>query len=389
MHILKRPPGDSYTLRLFTNLLRSIKQPHDSFYLWSVCIDPQHTRFLTAIGPVHFYEDEIFYRNVLMNSIKRDLVILGIKDHLTSQNFNPWTDTKPDLVEYIDNMFNYYPNKKFIVFTSLENLDYYITNPRVKIIPWGGDIINHQKEYLTVTPVLEKNFDSQFTFLSLNRNQRTHRIMLLSLLHNFNIYKHGLISCMFKDKVDNLFQYTEWHSNNRLEFEEGFKIFKQTNLSINDDYNIYTTGPNDNVGNFKNTLSNYYKNTFVEIITETSYTESCYNFTEKTLNSIYGCSFPILLCSKGSVDFLRNMGMDMFDDIIDHNYDTIEDPADRLYRAITANKELLTNNQATKDLWKMHQERFIKNIDFAKTKLYNFYTQRTTDIFHEFINLQN
>jgi hypothetical protein len=130
-------------------------------------------------------------------------------------------------------------------------------------------------------------------------------------------------------------------------------------------------------------LIHYYRETFVEVITETSYTEQCFNLTEKTLNSIYGKSFPILISSPGVVAFLRTMGMDVFDDIIDHSYDTIENPVDRIYQAVHSNIELLTNNIRTKELWKQQEHRFIKNIDFAKTSLYNFYTQRTTDTFHE------
>jgi hypothetical protein len=99
MHVLKRPSGDSYTLRLFTNLIRHVKQPHDAFYMWSACIDPKHVRISGLIDSlkIYFYEEEILYINVLMNNIKNDLAILGIKDHLTSMDFNPWKNEKPDL----------------------------------------------------------------------------------------------------------------------------------------------------------------------------------------------------------------------------------------------------------------------------------------------------
>jgi hypothetical protein len=337
------------------------------------------------IGDQQFYENEILYRNYIMSNIKNDIVILGIKDHLTSSNFNPNTHDKPIMVEYLENFFEYYHDKKFILFTSLENLESYIQNENVIVIPWGGDIVNHQKEYILLDPVTNKNFDSKTTFLSLNRNPRSHRAMLVSLLYKFEIQDHGLISCMFKDQFEDLFEFTKWQTGKQAEFEEGYAIFKQTQLSINDDYKIYSVGENDNVGNFKNKLTPYYQNTFVEIITETSYTEKCYNLTEKTLNSIYGCCFPILLCSAGSVDFLRSMGMDMFDDVVDHSYDSIEDPTDRLYKAVTDNLELLTNNQKTKELWQTHRHRFADNVAFAKTTMYNFYTTRTTDLLQKAI----
>jgi hypothetical protein len=389
MSILKRAPGDQFSFRLFFQLISKIKKSKDTFYFWSSCIDPCLNKISHFIGEQEFYETEIIYRNYIMSEIKNNLVVLGIKDHLTSGDFNKLINNKPVIVEYLETMFDYYSEKQFILFTSVENLESYIQKKNVIIIPWGGDITNHQKEYLKLEPVLEKNFDSQTTYLSLNRNQRTHRAMLVSLIYYLDIQGHGLISCMFKEKVADLFEYSKWQTNKQQLFEKGFKLFKQQELVINDDYDIYTTGQNDNVGNFKNSLTDYYKDTFVEIITETSYTESCYNLTEKTLNSIYGCSFPILLCSQGSVEFLRNIGMDMFDDVVDHSYDRIADPTDRLYRAIVDNIELLTNNQKTKELWKKHEHRFVKNVDFAKSTLYNFYSSRAKHLLSKAINDYN
>jgi hypothetical protein len=377
---MKRPPGDQFSFRLFFQLISKITKVKDALYFWSSCIDPKINRVSHYVDGRPVWETELTYRQLLLSNITKSLVVMGIKDHLTSGDFNPSIHIKPVMVEYLENLFKYYGDKKFILFTSVENLESYIRNENVIIIPWGGDIVNHQMTYRLLEPILDKNLDSKTTFLSLNRNPRTHRAMLVSLLYKLGLQHHGLISCMFKEQFDNLFEFTQWQTSKQAEFEEGFSIFKQSQLDINDDYNIYTVGENDNVHNFKNKLTPYYQNTFVEIITETSYTESCYNLTEKTLNSIYGCCFPILLCSKGSVDFLRTMGMDVFDDIVDHSYDTIEDPTDRLYRAVTDNLELLTDNQKTKELWQKHRYRFVDNVAFAKTTMYNFYTTRATTL---------
>ena len=194
---------------------------------------------------------------------------------------------------------------------------------------------------------------------------------------------------MFKDKVDDLFSYTNWKVSRPELYVEGFQKFKSSTLLLNDDFQIYDNYNNDNVSNFRNKLSNYYRDTFVEIISETSYTEYCFNLTEKTLNSVYGASFPILLCSKGSVQFLRQMGLDMFDDIVDHSYDTIDDPAIRLETAITKNLKLLTDNARTKQLWTQNLDRFKNNIDFCQKRMYNYYNSRSIDLFKEIINDPN
>jgi hypothetical protein len=89
-------------------------------------------------------------------------------------------------------------DKEFILLTSMENLEAYIQEPNVVIVPWGGDITNHQTEYKTIEPVIEKDFASPYTYLSLNRHDRHHRLHLISLLLGLEIDSAGLISCMFK-----------------------------------------------------------------------------------------------------------------------------------------------------------------------------------------------
>lgn len=389
MSILKRPPGDQFSFRLFFQLCNTVKKPKDAFYMWSNCIDPWYNKITHFLGDQEFYENEILYRNHIMHGVKNNILIIGIKDHLTSDSFNPWQETMPNMIEWIKQLAEYYKEKTIVLFTSLENLECYFKDIDVKIVPWGGDITNHQNEYTQLTPVLEKNFESRTTYLSLNRNQRTHRAMLLALLYKLDIQDQGLVSCMFKDQITDLFEYTQWHTDKKSIFEEGFVSFKQQQLIIQDNYNIYELSPNDNVTNFKNKLAEYYKDTFVEIIAETSYTEACYNLTEKTLNSIYGCCFPILLCSQGSVKFLRNMGIDVFDDVVDHSYDSIADPTDRLYHAVVDNIRLLTDQEFVKNQWKYNQSRFVNNIDFVKNKMYNFYRHRATAIFEQVKNENN
>ena len=385
MSILKRPPGDLFTFRLFFKLTSNIKIPHDKIYLWATTLNPHYQYGDWNNDGEWVLQTADDYRNLLENSIKSNLVVIGLKDHLTSVVFGK-QNTVPDIVEYLIKLLQDHRDKKFIILTSVEDLGTYLKTPNVSIIPWGGDITNHQKEYKIVSPILEKNLDSSRTFLSLNRNRRTHRAMSLSLLHQLGYQKHGLISCMFKESITDVMEYTNWEVSNPDLYSNGWNELLTSTDLLTDSIDIYKNQDNDNVSNFKNKLSNYYKETFVEIINETSYTEKCYNLTEKTLNSIYGCCFPILLCSKGSVAFLRSMGLDMFDDIIDHGYDMIDDPAERLEYAITQNKVLLTNNTRTKALWIENKARFENNVDFCRERLYSYYSDRARTMFHEVIS---
>ena len=246
---------------------------------------------------------------------------------------------------------------------------------------WGGDITNQEYQYKKLLPVLEKNFDSQSNFISLNRNARSHRLLLVSMLYGMNLQDSGLISYISQHNTGNVdsinWTFTADQAGIKNIADLGFEIFKNSELKIKDNADIYgKANKNTNVENFLNKLQHYYKNTFVEIVSETSYTESAFLITEKFLNSVYGCNFPILLCSAGSIKFLRNVGFDMFDDIIDNSHDLIDNPIDRMYSAIFNNYKLLSDNNYTKDLWLKNKHRFISNVDVAKTKMYKFYNVR-------------
>jgi hypothetical protein len=385
MTILKRPPNDQFSFRLFSRLTSSLEVKYNKIYIWSAVLDPLYEFGWWSSPGVFEIDTEMKFRDLLTQCINTDLVVIGVKDHLTSGDFNYWNDTRPLIAEYLNDLFLFYKDKKFILLTSVENLEQYINLPNVHIIPWGGDIVNQQQKYKKLSPVLEKNLDSSFNFLSLNRNKRAHRAMLVSLLNGLEIDNYGLISCMFKNDITDLFEYTKWKVTDYDLYRNGWNRANTNNSFLKDEKEIYSNNNNDNVSNFKNKLSKYYENTFIEIISETSFTEACYNITEKTLNSIYGCCFPILLCSKGSVNFLRSVGIDMFDDIIDHSYDLIDDPSKRLETAIIKNKEILTNNDKVKQLWIENKERFQKNVNFCRTDLYLYYEKRATDYFNRIV----
>lgn len=392
LSVLKRPPHDNFTFRLFYQLVKKIKVPFDGIYIWGSVLSPSYFNGLVSdqISTLEIKETELYFRDHLYDSVNEDVVVLAVKDHLTSANFNPWLETKPDVVGYLEDLFNFYQDKKFILITSLENLSSYIQLPNVKIVPWGGDLTNQSYQYKQLEPITDKNFNSSFNFISLNRNPRSHRTMLVSLLYGLDLESTGLISFIHKDNTDNI--DTEWvfnadQSHIKDTIIRGFDTLKNAELNITDDVHIYgQLNDNTNVENFKNKLSAYYKNTFVEIVSETSYTESAFLLTEKTLNSIYGCNFPILICSPGSVQFLRDLGFDMFDDIIDHSYDSISNPIDRLYTALYNNKEILTNNELVKDIWKANKHRFLSNVNIAKTKMYDYYSVRAETEFTKCLN---
>jgi len=74
---------------------------------------------------------------------------------------------------------------------------------------------------------------------------------------------------------------------------------------------------------------------------------------------------PIFWAVPGTVQLLRDMGFDVYDDIIDHSYDTIQDPNVRLNTVVGTLKDFIDNhtlndmNNLRKQLW----SRINKNVD--------------------------
>lgn len=381
LRVTHRAPGDDFSFLLLQDLEKQIKVPHESMYLWSATLNVSNPEKMIL---------ELFAE------ISQPNVFVCIRDNFNSiHNYIPSNPARTDIADILCRVFELHPDKNFVLATALENVDQEFTGvPNVQILPIGGDITNHAERYKTLDPVLDKNFNSQISFISLNRNARSHRVSIASLLLGLGLERYGkitFIDSQFFRAKDYLFhvnwKFTEEHEPARTLFINGFeKLYDQYHTVPKEEYQIYNKdAPNDNVANFNNVLRDFYRSSFVEIVSETTFEEPSFLLTEKTLNSIYGCNFPIILSGVGSVKFLRQMGMDVFDDVIDHSYDLIEDKVLRLYHAICDNQRILSDPELAKSLWKKNQKRFIKNLDFARNGLYNYYSTRA---FNEFSKIK-
>jgi hypothetical protein len=330
----------------------------------------------------HFneYAENIMDRGMVEDMIQEacvnETVVLFIKDHFRIQHTNSWVTPVPELSIYFSNLCDYYPNNRFIIVTSLENLHKEINKDNCTIIPMGGDITNQLDRYMQYAPNIDKNPEAK-NFISLSRGPRHHRTYLVSGLYGRMLDKYGTASYLSAPVADHLSDAIPYDYLNDSKYEIaniGFGRYIKSEKSL-DHIDIYKAH-NDNLTNFKESLQSKYNNSIIEFISETSYNELSFNITEKTMHFIYGCNFPIMISSPGVVDFLRNMGIDMFDDIVDHSYDMIEDPAERINRAIDLNLEILTSPNLIKR-WKENKYRIEKNINFVKEgKLKDFYSNR-------------
>jgi hypothetical protein len=282
------------------------------------------------------------------------------------------------------------PCVKFFLFTKQENLSCEIQHPRLQIVNYGSGLCREKNTYQTLTAQTYKNMHSQKTFVCFNRNPRQHRINLVSYLLGLSLEKYGTISFNDPLSANTWLERASWTLTENQEkiikpiLMQGFDKIKVLDLKgsiVEQVDKIYSKGLANNPENFDLYLRNIYSEHFVEIISETQFNFCYFGVTEKFLNSVYGCNFPIVLGGPGVVNFLRTLGFDMFDDVIDHSYDLISDPLDRLCTAIDLNMRVLVDNHRVKQLWNQHQQRFINNIHFAKTQMYDIFEQRVRNNF--------
>jgi hypothetical protein len=309
-----------------------------------------------------------------------DKVVLFVKDHFRTNISTSWVDPMPEFSRYFNNMCEFYPDKQFIIVTSLENLDKEIDNRNCTVINMGGDITNQISDYMQFTPVINK--EPVKNFISLNRGSRYHRLYLVASLFARKLDEYGTVSMLsIPEHCTQLTDIINYEYKNDRDYEytnKGLERYLSLCNTLNEDtYDIYPAKANDNLTNFTVALQHKYVNSYVEFVSETSYNEKSFNITEKTLHFIYGCNYPIIISSPGTVKFLRSMGIDMFDDVIDHSYDDIEDPAERIKQAIDRNISVLTVDLGTlHKRWESDKYRMEQNISFVQNNLASFYRDR-------------
>jgi predicted ribosome quality control (RQC) complex YloA/Tae2 family protein len=187
---------------------------------------------------------------------------------------------------------------------------------------------------------------------------RKHRKFLLQLIKRFNLinYTHSL---PWKHNDVNSIPVTDYKFGPEVVMEKGIKN-----------------------GSFKNaeTYNKLLKTTVFEpscisLITEPVFIERESILTEKTIMSIYSGTLPIWIGSWRCADALRSFGFDVFDDIVDHSYQDLEDPFDRCYHAIERNLNLLQDFDRVKELVQNNKSRFEHNLKLLKNSIF----QKTVD----------
>lgn len=316
-------------------------------------------------------------RDLSAVQVNKPNFIIANFDIVESAEFDHTRETVTSGARRILNFVESHPDTHFVLMYGGQNAQAELCHERLDVVRFTHGIARFKSRFQALPPATHKNLHGEKTFVSLNRSPRQHRINLVSYLLGLDLEKHGTISFGDPHKCETWLDRVSWNLSERQialvkpVLMRGYEKTKTVDLQKTlKDIEIYSWKIVDDVDNFDLRLRFLYQDHFVEIVSQTLFNRKIFGVDEKFLNSVYGSVFPILVAGAGCVTWLRNFGFDMFDDVVDHSYDLIQDPLDRLCAAVDLNRELLTNRSRTQDLWLQNQTRFANNINFAKTTMY-------------------
>lgn len=320
--------------------------------------------------------------NQWIDLIPDEPVLVFLSDYLTDGvNYTRWDD---HCIRVLKSR-----TAPLYVATSVYGADSDFDLPNVIFLHTGSDMLFQKYHYPECAGVTHKLFDKDYHWCFLSLIPRLHRTTASCMLYGLNV-PNGCI------RVDSgVHDNNDWsdyyhlpvninHTQEKI-LNKGWQTFVQQHF----EEERYNVSANHNSMNYLMNLRDIYKNTCVEIVNETTYFNNGIFVSEKYLNSVYGYNFPLVLSNCGTVDYLRNNGFDMFDDIIDHSYDREPDPLKRMFKMIEDNAELLSNRNHALYSWLACKKRFAKNLDFAKHHMYNHFANNFLSQLKAYSNIIN
>jgi len=113
-------------------------------------------------------------------------------------------------------------------------------------------------------------------------------------------------------------------------------------------------------------LKDVFENAAIALIAESSTDDhnakdTQIHFSEKTLYAMVGMNFPIWIGGYAQADRWKDLGFDVFEDVINHDYQYGANFVYRCHRAIQDNLHLLRNLRACRKLRELHLDRLLRN----------------------------
>jgi hypothetical protein len=273
-------------------------------------------------------------------------------------------------------------HKKFVIVTEVANADQDFELPdNIQMVHMGPTLVAEPRYYVQVRPQVMKTMLTGPHWICLNRSTRPQRMLLAAVLADLelgvNSDSRGLLKIDGRNHGTRwaIADYKNWRDLMALSIQHVVDYDQLMSWSIDVDHeqrlsrgwhmiwdNCHTVQDHsdyvDNLGqnlnnhqNFDQRLRKYYQSAVIELVPETLYFTQGQLVSEKFTNSVMGFCLPIMLAAAGTVAYLRDLGFDMFDDVIDHSYDLVSDPVRRAFELVERNQHLLRDPVQARMAW--------------------------------------
>jgi hypothetical protein len=333
------------------------------------------------------YADPEYLNQTMIDNIKESNYELSVV--ITTEHNNIHVSTsRPTMNPYYSHLrtlLNRVGAKKKIILISAVYDDDLDGPPMPNVhkiwLPYNA-MTQDKRLYSSCEPVRFKNFGSKTHWVSFTRNPRHHRFMMAMVLLGFglgdktNPNNTGRLH-IDSSKVQDYRQWEGFWNNDTSSIAEHRKRHLQLGF---DKLRAGAHGGQPDLpqlkslhypGMYSRSLKYHYTDSLIEFVNATTfYNHAGSTYCEKINHVLLGMNFPLFVGNRNMVHGMRLMGFDVFDDVLDHGYDSIADPIERLFNIVELNKEILINRDLAQSLWVKCFPRMLENLD----KFYNMET---------------
>lgn len=197
--------------------------------------------------------------------------------------------------------------------------------------------LRHDRYYYYTKDNYKSGSERNILFTCYNRQPRVNRVLLINEICKQDLYEKGVISCGYEDAR---FKYYK-----DLVEEKYVNLFPMqlednaiyTNRSINDEV-CNQSITKEQLNSFINVISESSSDCNILPLDKDSWTSPF--FTEKTAKAFICHNIPLFYATRFYVKQLRDLNFDVFDDFIDHSYDTEINPIRRVEKLTKELKRL-------------------------------------------------
>ena len=232
--------------------------------------------------------------------------------------------------------------------------------------------------------------NKEFLFSCHNRVFKKHRLETLCFLKKHNILKNTDWSNLNQHYGDLIQNESDTYFNYDFDFVvDEIDFFKKKGIK----YSKYETNKKswlnkeDNRNIVQKLTPECFTNCYINIITETWQSTNEIHISEKSFRPFYFMQLPIFVATHNHVKYLKNrFGFDLFDDLIDHSYDSEPDWKKRMLLVLDEIKRLNNNKELVIDFYKKNKDRFENNL---KIILNEYKSNDTISYFKKIITKKN